>query len=110
MALVAISHGHELTTPGKRTPPIPELNNRVIKENEFNKATALILEADLIRHGIDVIDVSATDNDTLADRVKRANDAKADILLLYITMLMMVSLMIMIRKDLKSYLGQRWRS
>lgn len=78
--LVAISDGHELTTPGKRTPPIPELGNRVIHENEFNKAVALLLEEELKRCGIDVINVSPTNNDTLADKVNRANDAKADIL------------------------------
>jgi len=79
MALVAISDGHELTTAGKRTPPIPELNGRVIKENEFNKAVALLLEAELKRCGFDVINVSSTDNDSLSDRTNRANNAKADI-------------------------------
>ncbi len=77
--LVAISDGHELTTVGKRTPPIPELKNRVIHENEFNKAVTLLLEAELRRCGFDVINVSPTDNDTLSDRVTRANNAKADI-------------------------------
>lgn len=79
MKVVAISHGHELTTPGKRTPPIPELNGRVILENEFNKAVALLLIEELKRCGFKTIDVSSTDNDSLADRVNRANQAKADI-------------------------------
>lgn len=77
--LVAISDGHEMTTAGKRTPPIVELDGRQIKENEFNKAVALILEQELKRSGINVLNVSSTDNDSLADRVKRANDANADI-------------------------------
>lgn len=77
--LVAISDGHELTTAGKRTPPIVELGGRVIKENEFNKAVAIILEQELRRCGFRTLNVSSTDNDTLEDRVKRANDAKADI-------------------------------
>lgn len=77
--LVAISDGHEMTTPGKRTPPIPELNNRVIHENEFNKAVAVLLEEELKRCGLNVINVSNTDNDSLWDRVSRANNAKADI-------------------------------
>lgn len=77
--LIAISDGHELTTPGKRTPPIPELGGRVIKENEFNKAVAIMLEKELLRCGFNVINVSSTDNDSLADRVNRANAARADI-------------------------------
>ena len=76
---VAVSDGHEMTTSGKRTPPIPELNNRVIHENEFNKSVALLLEEELKRCGFDVINVSSTDNDSLSDRVIRANNAKADI-------------------------------
>lgn len=76
---VAISDGHELTTAGKRTPPIVEIGGRVIHENEFNKAVALKLERELKRCGIETINVSATDNDTLDDRVNRANAADADI-------------------------------
>jgi N-acetylmuramoyl-L-alanine amidase len=76
---VAVSHGHELTTSDKETPPIPELNGRIIKENEFNKAVALKLMAILVRCGMEVLDVSATDNDCLRDRVTRANDWNADI-------------------------------
>ena len=77
--LVAISDGHEIDTAGKRTPAIEELDGRVIHENEFNKAVALKLEDKLIKQGFSVINVSATSYDTLADRVTRANDAKADI-------------------------------
>lgn len=77
--LVALSHGHELTTPGKRTPPISELGGRVIKENEFNKAVCDELAKELIRCDIGFMDVSYSNNDTLTDRVYRANKAKADI-------------------------------
>lgn len=77
--LVALSHGHELTTAGKRTPPIPELGGRVIKENEFNKAVSDALAIELKRCDIDPMDVSHTDNDSLTDRVFRANKSKADI-------------------------------
>jgi N-acetylmuramoyl-L-alanine amidase len=79
MPKVAISHGHEMDTPGKRTPPIPELDNRVIHENEFNKATAMILIAVLTRCGFETKDVSETNNDTLKDRKDRANEWGADI-------------------------------
>lgn len=77
--IVAISDGHEMDTAGKRTPPVPELQGRVIRENEFNKEVALLLESELIRCGFSVINVSNTDNDTLQDRVTRANNANADI-------------------------------
>ncbi len=79
MAKVAISDGHEMTTAGKRTPPIPELNWRVIHENEFNKTVALLLEKELLRCGFDVVNVSSTNNDSLEDRVNRANAEDADI-------------------------------
>ena len=79
MKLVAISDGHEMTTAGKRTPALPMLEGRVIHENEFNKAVALLLEKELNRCGIAVINVSDTDNDSLAERVNRANDSKADV-------------------------------
>lgn len=77
--LVAISDGHEMTTAGKRTPPITEMSGYQIRENEFNKAVALILEQELLRCGFRVMNVSSTDNDTLQDRVTRANNANADI-------------------------------
>jgi len=75
--LVAISDGHEMHTAGKRTPVMPD--GSVIHENQFNKAVALLLEADLKRLGFKVINVSSTANDSLADRVNRANAANADI-------------------------------
>ena len=78
--LVAIDDGHGMETAGKRTPPIPELNNRVIRENEFNKEVARLLATELNRCGIDTLMVSPTDTDTsLPDRVSLANKSKADI-------------------------------
>lgn len=81
--LVGVSHGHEIWTPGKRTPVISELDNRVIHENEFNKPTAYKFMADLARMGIKTLDVSNTDNDTLRERKNRANAAGCDILLAF---------------------------
>lgn len=77
--LVALDDGHGLDTPGNRTPLIPELG-RQIQENEFNHAVKEKLKTALKRCGINYIDVSPERDDTpLATRVKRANDAKADI-------------------------------
>ena len=77
--LIALDDGHSPGTPGKRTPAIPELNNRVIRENEFNKAVKLKMDILLRRCGFRTILVAKGDNDvSLPLRVKRANDAKAD--------------------------------
>ena len=77
--LVALDDGHGLDTPGNRSPFIPELG-RQIQENEFNHAVKEKLKTALKRCGINYIDVSPERDDTpLATRVKRANDAKADI-------------------------------
>ena len=78
--LVALDNGHSTKTPGKETPPIPELNNRIIKENEFNRAVVNYLSAELIRCGIGTLLVAPTDVDTsLSDRVNLANRNKANI-------------------------------
>ena len=77
--LIALDDGHSPDTAGKRTPPIPELNNRVIRENEFNKAVKLKLDKELQRCGFRTILVAKGDKDVpLQTRVKRANDANAD--------------------------------
>lgn len=77
--LIAIDDGHDPSTAGKRTPPIPELGNRVIRENEFNKAVKLRLDNELRRCGFGTILVAKGDSETsLQTRVKRANDAGAD--------------------------------
>ncbi len=78
--LVALDDGHGMKTAGKETPPIPELNNRIIKENEFNRAVVAYLDDELKRCGINTLLVAPTDADTsLSSRVKAANDAKADL-------------------------------
>lgn len=77
--LVALDDGHGMETAGKRSPFIGEIG-RAIKENEFNRAVVSLLAEELKRCGFDVLLVAPTDADTtLATRVKRANDAKADI-------------------------------
>ncbi len=78
--LIALDDGHGIETPGKRTPPIPELNGRQIKENEFNRAVVKLLDKELKRCGFDTLLVAPTDKDTsLSDRVKLANRKKADL-------------------------------
>lgn len=76
---IAISDGHDANTPGKRTPPIPELGGRVIRENEFNHIVATLLDEELQRCGFETLMVApGRDFMSLADRVKRSNDFKAD--------------------------------
>jgi len=78
--LVALDDGHGMETAGKRTPKIPELNNRVIHENEFNRAVVNHLSEELKRCGVDTLLVAPTDADTsLSARTKAANNAKADL-------------------------------
>jgi len=78
--LVALDDGHGMTTAGKRTPKIVELNNKVIHENEFNKEVVTYLNEALIRCKINTLLVAPTDDDTLlSQRVKLANSAKANI-------------------------------
>ena len=77
---IALDDGHGMDTAGKRTPPIPELNNRVIRENEFNRAVVGYLDTELKRCGFDTVLVAPTDADTpLSTRVNTANKAKADV-------------------------------
>lgn len=74
--LVALDDGHGSTTPGKRTPVIPELG-RSIKENEFNKAVVNYLNQELKRCGFRTLLVADGDSDVpLSTRTKRANAAK----------------------------------
>lgn len=78
--LVAIRDGHGSSTPGKRTPVMPD--GKVMKENEFNKAVANLLEVELKRCGFKTLQVAPTDEDTSLEKgVKTANDAKADLFL-----------------------------
>lgn len=78
---VGIDGGHGMETAGKRTPAIPELGGRVIRENEFNDAVAVKLQKALARCGFDTMFTAPETSDTsLSARVKRANASKVDIL------------------------------
>ena len=77
---VALSDGHGMDTAGKRTPPIPELSGRVIRENEFNMAVVSELAFMLARSGIETVLVAPTDANTpLIERINLANSKKADV-------------------------------
>lgn len=78
---IAVDDGHGLAplTPGKRTPFIKEIG-RFIPENEFNKAVAALLVAELKRCGFKVVETAPGDFDhSLASRVAVANNADADL-------------------------------
>lgn len=78
---VGIDGGHGMETAGKRTPAIPELGGRVIRENEFNDAVAGKLQKALARCGFDTMFTAPETSDTpLGTRVKRANASRVDIL------------------------------
>ena len=77
--LVCIDDGHGLETPGKRTPFFPG-GKKFMHENEFNRAVADLLKANLERCGFDTLMVAPGDADTpLKTRTDRANNAKADL-------------------------------
>jgi len=78
--LIVLDAGHDLNTPGKRTPAIQELNNRVIKEYEFNSAVVELLDKELKRCGFNTL-ITAPDGNkvySLKYRTDLANNAKAD--------------------------------
>lgn len=76
--VVALCDGHGMNTPGKRTPPIPKLGGRVIRENEFNREVVKYLDIELKRCGFRTLLVAPTDEDTpLKTRTDRANAAGA---------------------------------
>lgn len=81
--LIALDDGHGLAptpTPGKRTPPIPQLGGRVVYENEFNREVVKYLNEELKRCGFRTILVAPTDEDTpLKTRVGIANANDADL-------------------------------
>lgn len=83
--LIAIDDGHGINTPGKRTPILPngmksELGRNYMNENLFNRAVKKYLDQHLRASGFKTILVAKGDEDVpLATRVKRANDAKADL-------------------------------
>ncbi|WP_203289862.1 N-acetylmuramoyl-L-alanine amidase [Metabacillus sp. cB07] len=79
--LIAIDDGHGLSTPGKETDIIPELERKV-KENEFNKEFAKYLEIELKRCGFRTFQLAPTDYDVpLKARTDLANRVKADLLI-----------------------------
>ncbi len=49
MKLIAVDAGHGMDTAGKRTPTFPD--GTIMKENEFNRATAKFLVEALERNG-----------------------------------------------------------
>ena len=78
---VALDDGHGMSTSGKRTPAIPSLGGRVIKENEFNWAVVKELDQLLRKNGnFETIFTAPTDADpSLGTRCRIANEFKADI-------------------------------
>lgn len=77
--LIALDDGHGMKTAGKRTPPIPELDGRVIHENEFNREVVKYLDIELKRCGFNTLLVAPTDTDTsLSARTNLANSKNAD--------------------------------
>jgi N-acetylmuramoyl-L-alanine amidase len=77
--LIALDDGHGMETQGKRTPAIPELGGRVIKENEFNRAVVNFLDIELKRCGFDTLLVAPGDADTsMESRTNLANSKNAD--------------------------------
>lgn len=81
MAKIGLDWGHHFDTPGKRTPPLPN-TNRVIREWEFNYPTVWKLKRELERLGHEIVLMADAASDTpLAVRVKRANDAKVDLVI-----------------------------
>lgn len=76
--LIALDDGHGKGTPGKRTPLFED--GSYMEENAYNKAVVQILEELLKKCGFDVLLVAPEESDTpLETRVKRANDAGADV-------------------------------
>ena len=78
--LIALDDGHGMETAGKRTPAIPELGGRVIRENEFNRAVVKFLDEELRRCGFRTLIVAPGDADvSLKRRTDLANAKKADL-------------------------------
>jgi N-acetylmuramoyl-L-alanine amidase len=76
--IIALDDGHGIQTSGKRTPVTPD--GKQMRENEFNKRVIQLLDAHLKRAGFKTVLVAPTDADTsLSQRVKTANNAKADL-------------------------------
>ena len=78
--IIAISAGHGYMTAGKRTCPFPD--GRQMREHEFNRDVAFTLDYLLRKQGHTTVlcfdEIGVTDM-ALADRVGKANKAKADV-------------------------------
>ena len=75
--LLIIDGGHGITTPQKRTPPLPD--GTVIQEYQFNKPTAALAAADAQRLGFETFLTSPGPYDTpLSVRTSLANTAYLD--------------------------------
>jgi N-acetylmuramoyl-L-alanine amidase len=73
MIIVGTDDGHGIQTEGKRSPD-------GYKENFFNHPVKAYLNNDLIRNGFKVVDCSPTrDDNSLQDRIIRANNGKCNI-------------------------------
>ncbi|MBM6829264.1 N-acetylmuramoyl-L-alanine amidase [Anaerotignum lactatifermentans] len=78
MYLIALDDGHGRGTAGKRTPLFAD--GSYMEENAYNKAVVQLLEELLRVRGFAVLLAAPEDDDTpLETRVKRANDAGADV-------------------------------
>ena len=76
--VIALGDGHGMETAGKRTPPLPD--GSIMKENEFNRSVVDKLDRKLRARGFKTVLVALGDKDiSLSQRVKTANNAKADI-------------------------------
>ncbi len=75
--LLIVDGGHGVTTPQKRTPPLPD--GTVIQEYQFNKPTAAFTVQDAERLGFETLLTSPGDYDTpLSVRTSIANTAYLD--------------------------------
>lgn len=71
--IIALDDGHGMTTPGKRSPILPD--GTYMPENEFNRTVVKYLAQDLERNGFLVLLVAPGDDDTpLATRTGLANN------------------------------------
>ena len=76
MKLIAVDAGHGMDTAGKRTPAFPD--GTIMKENEFNRATADYLVKALNRNGFKTILTAPDILDTpLQKRVQKARAYKS---------------------------------
>lgn len=92
--LIAIDAGHGMNTSGKQSVPMSEdlyingelvrKKGKVIKENEWNRGVSEYLATALKRCGFNTMftaDMTGKTDTPLSTRAKRANDAKADLLI-----------------------------